>query len=186
MVWNAIIDFIKNPVYQEDTNTYLRYRFTTLARLLIYALAISIFLGMLIGGLEATFHLDLGKHALDDFITEYSAGILLLAAVVLAPFFEELLFRGPLYFFRNSPYFKHAFYGFTLIFGFYHITNFQLTSTTLALSPLLVLPQISIGIFLGFIRVRFGLAWAMAFHAVYNLVLVTPMLILHLLEIPVP
>ncbi|WP_198439804.1 CPBP family intramembrane glutamic endopeptidase [Pareuzebyella sediminis] len=186
MEWNTILNFAKNPVYQEDTNTDLKYRLIILSRLLMSALTISIFLGMLIGGLKTAFHLDLGKHALDDFMAEYSALTLLLAAVILAPFFEELLFRGPLYFFRNSQYFNYAFYSLTLIFGFYHITNFELTATTLALAPLLVLPQMSIGVFLGFVRVRFGLPWAMAFHAVYNFVLVTPMLILHLLEIPVP
>lgn len=176
-------EFLKNPNYQEDTNTDFKYRLDIFARLLVYILAIPFVLGMVIGSLEGLFELDLGKHAIEDFLDNYSAWFLFGAAVVLAPLLEELCFRGPLFFFKESPFFKHIFYLFTFVFGFYHITNFEFTTTNLLLSPILVAPQISAGLFLGFIRVRFGLLWSIALHACYNLILIGPVLIMLIFDI---
>lgn len=176
--------FIKNPIYTEDENTDSKHRLRIMFRLLIIALVASIILGMLTGLLETVFSLDLGKHAIEGILENYSPWFLFFAAVILAPLIEEFIFRGPMAFFKGKPYFKFIFYALTLIFGFYHITNFEITSTILLLSPILVAPQISVGAILGFVRVRFGLLWAMAFHAMYNLVLVGPIIILQLLDIP--
>mgnify|MGYP000017216868 CR=1 FL=1 len=179
-----VFEFLKNPIYEEDTNNDFKYRLNVFFRLLVYALAISFVLGMFIGGLETLFGLDFGKHAIEDFMDTYSPWFLFGAAVLLAPLFEESLFRGPFLFFKGSRFFKLAFYLFTLVFGFYHITNFELTPTTLALSPLLVAPQLCIGVFLGFIRIRFGLLWAIALHACYNLIIVGPVILMQILDIP--
>lgn len=176
--------FIKKPVYEEDENTDLKYRVNTLLRLLGLALIISIVLGVLIGGIETIFNLDFGKHAIDKALDEYSPWFLGFAAVILAPLVEETIFRGPLFFFEKKTYFKYIFYGLTLIFGFYHITNFEISTTILLLSPILVAPQISVGAIMGFIRVRFGLLWAMVLHAIYNLLLIGPVIVMQLLDIP--
>lgn len=180
----SLLKFIKHPVYQEDENTDLRYRFNIFIRLLGLSLGISILLGMLIAGIETLGAVDLGEHAMDLMVEQYSTGFIFLAAVVLAPLLEEFFFRGPMVFFQNKRYFKFIFYLLTLVFGFYHITNFEVTPTVLALSPILVAPQISVGLFLGFIRVRFGLLWAMLLHACYNLLLVGPVILLMALDIP--
>jgi len=177
-------EFFKEPIYQEDTNTDFKYRLNIFARLLVYTLAISFVLGMVIGSLETIFKLDIGKHAIEDFLGWYSPWFLFGAAVVLAPLLEELCFRGPLFFFKESRFFRYIFYLFTFVFGFYHITNFELTMTTLVLSPILVAPQISAGVFLGFIRVRFGLLWAIALHGCYNLILVGPYILMQVFDIP--
>ena len=66
-----------------------------------------------------------------------------------------------------------------------HISNFEMTKQVLLFSPLLVAPQISVGFLLGYIRVRFGLIWSMALHACYNMVLIVPVLIMQLLDIPI-
>ena len=184
-MFKQVLYFLKNPVYQEDENTYFKYRLLILGQLLVFALTISFVLGMVIGGLESLLELDLGKHAIEEIIDGRSPWFLFGAAVILAPLLEEFFFRGPLFFFEKSRYFKHAFYVLTLIFGFYHITNFEMTTTTLALSPILVAPQLCVGVFLGFIRVRLGLPWAVALHACYNLVLVGPVILTQILEIPI-
>lgn len=178
-VWN----FIKNPIYDEDENKGSTYRLRVLSRLLIIALVISIVLGGIIGVVETSFGLDFGKHAIEGALEKFSPWFLVFAAVVLAPLLEEFIFRGPMIFFKDKPYFKYIFYGLTLVFGFYHITNFEISTTILLLSPLLVAPQISVGALLGFIRVRFGLWWAIFLHAAYNLLLVGPILVLQILDI---
>ena len=178
--------FLKNPVYEEDENTDSKYRGNVFVRLLIYALVINIGLGFVIGLLEPVFGLDLGTHAIDKALDEYSLPFLFFAAVILAPVMEEVIFRGPLVFFRDKPYFKIIFWLLTLFFGFYHITNFEITNTVLLLSPLLVLPQIIVGAILGFIRVRFNLLWAIGLHAAYNLILMGPILLATAFNIPIP
>lgn len=176
--------FIKNPVYKEDENIDFNYRLGILLRLLAIALIISVVLGGIMGVVENSLNLDLGKHAVEEAMEKFSPWFLAFAAVVLAPLLEEFIFRAPMVLFKDKSYFKYAFYVLTLIFGFYHITNFEITTTILLLSPLLVAPQISVGALLGFIRVRFGLLWAIALHAVYNLFLLGPLLVFKIFDIP--
>lgn len=181
---DKVLQFLKRPVYKEDEDHNLAYRFHVLIKLLVLSLLISIVLGMLIGIVESYSSLDLGRHALDVLLEQYSLWLVFVAAVILAPLLEELIFRGPLIFFRKSRFFSPIFYGATLIFGFYHITNFELSREVLLFSPLLVAPQLCVGVFLGYIRVRFGLLWAMLLHALYNLTLIGPVLVLKALNIP--
>lgn len=180
----TLIAFLKNPVYAEDGNTESQHRFWVFLKLLGIAILISFGLSLIIGLLQEMFDLDFGDHAIEEAVDKYPTYILFLAAVFAAPILEELIFRGPLFFFKGSKYFRYVFYAATLIFGFYHITNFEITTTTLLFSPLLVAPQLSVGAILGFIRVRFNLTWAILFHAAYNLILVGPMILMKLLNIP--
>jgi len=178
-----IWDFLKNPIYNEDDNEDVKYRLKILFRVLVIALAISIVLSAVIGLVEELLTADLGTHAIEKTLETYSPWLLLFAAVILAPLMEELIFRGPMVYFRNKSYFNYVFYILTLIFGFIHLSNFELNTDVLLLSPILVAPQINAGIFLGFIRVRFGLIWAMVLHSLYNLVLIGPLIAFHLLDI---
>lgn len=182
---NVVWNFIKHPVYQEDEDTDFNHRFAIFLKLLGLSIVFSFILGMIAGMLEHLFSLDFGKHAIDEILEEYPLGYLFLGVVFAAPILEELIFRGPLLFFKDSKYFRHSFYVFTLIFGFYHITNFEITTTVLLFSPLLVAPQLSVGSFLGYIRIRFGLLWSIALHACYNLILIGPIVLLKILNIPI-
>lgn len=177
--------FIKQPVYEQDNDSSISQKFRILFKLLIIALCASILLLMLAGVLESVLQLEMGKHAMDDLFDNYSVVLIFFLAVIVAPFFEELLFRGPLIFFKDSNYFKPIFYLFTIAFGFMHISNFEMSTQVLLFSPLLVSPQISVGFLLGYIRVKFGLIWSMVLHAIYNMVLVVPVLVMQLLDISI-
>ena len=61
----------------------------------------------------------------------------------------------------------------TVAFGLMHITNFEPSLNIYLLAPILVAPQILIGINLGYLRVRFGLIWSILFHAFYNGILMS-------------
>lgn len=91
-----------------------------------------------------------------------------LIVVIAAPLSEELLFRAPIAFFHHKKYFKLIFYTFAIAFGLVHLSNFEITTNVLLLAPILVAPQIILGGYLGFIRVRFGLIWSILLHASYN------------------
>ena len=175
---NELLLFAKQPVYMRDANTSITHKLRTFVKLLVLALCASIILLIIASVVENIFHLD-------DLFENYTVMMIFFLAVIIAPFFEELFFRGPLVFFKNSKFFKIAFYLFTVLFGFMHISNFEMTKQVLLFSPLLVAPQISVGFLLGYIRVRFGLIWSMALHACYNMVLIVPVLIMQLLDIPI-
>ena len=177
-----LFDFFKRPNYKIDKDLDLNQKFTITLKLALLALLVSISLGMIIGLLEHLTDIELGRHALDELFKEYSPGFIFLVVVVLAPVLEELFFRGPMYFFRRSRYFGFVFYFLTLAFAFYHITNFEITPLILYLSPLLVAPQLIIGLLLGFIRVRLGLQWAMLLHSIYNLLIIGPIIMIKLAD----
>ncbi len=181
---HKIWEFVKHPIYLEDKNLDFKYRLDVFGRLLVYALLLSITFSFLIGLLEELGLLVVGEHAIEELFEKYPLPVIVLLAVAIAPILEELIFRAPLVLFKKSRFFNLIFYLFTLVFGFYHITNFEITTTVLLFLPLLVAPQIGVGFFLGFIRVRFGLLWAIALHAAYNMILFLPVLILKLFNLP--
>ncbi len=71
-------------------------------------------------------------------------------------------------------YFRLIYYGFAVLFGFLHISNFSGASIwVFYLTPLLVLPQFLSGLVIGYIRMQFGFFWGFTFHAVWNSVLLS-------------
>ena len=73
-------------------------------------------------------------------------------------------------FYERYP--KYIFYFLTLIFGAIHITNYA--PRVWPLLPLLVLPQVIIALWLGFVRLRYGFRWAIFAHALHNGCLLLP------------
>jgi membrane protease YdiL (CAAX protease family) len=182
--YNDLIQFIKKPEYRKIDDRDLKTRISLSVKLLVLSLLVSFTIAILLSFLENSTELELGEHAIELLFEEYTAFFVLLVVAVLAPIIEELIFRGPLYLFRNSRYFGLIFYLITLVFGFYHITNFEISPMVIYLSPLLVSPQLCIGLILGYARVKLGLIWAMLLHSIYNIVLVGPIVLAHVLEIP--
>jgi hypothetical protein len=77
-----------------------------------------------------------------------------------------------------QKYFFLIFYSTTLLFGLAHVLNWENIADVWYLTPLLVIPQIIIGSFLGFIRMKFGFIYAMLYHGLHNGMLVFPFLII--------
>lgn len=100
-----VFEFVKNPEYIQDENQDLGYRFRIFLKLLglglFFSLAIVIFNSIW----EITGILENTKHASEKMFSEYGLPMLFLLVVVLAPLIEELLFRGPLGFFKSSKNF---------------------------------------------------------------------------------
>jgi len=69
--------------------------------------------------------------------------------------------------FYNKNY-RSLIYFSSILFGLVHLTNFNLTFSILLLSPILMLPRIFTGFSLAFIRVKFGLVYAILFHSLFN------------------
>lgn len=176
-------EFLKHPVNKQlEVNN--NERSSLFLGLLLLTVLFSIGLGICIGVIAEAFHLDFGNHAIDDLFEAYTPAMIFFLAVVVAPVLEELLFRAPLTAFKNPSHFKYAYYGSILLFATLHISNFKALDGQYWAIPLLVSPQLSAGIFLGYIRTKLGLIWSIFLHAGHNLILVGPVLIYLWLDLP--
>ena len=163
---------------------------------------ISFTLSIIIGVIYQSGLIENEYHAFDE-LKELAGYKILLLGAVFAPLTEELIFRAPLVLFK-SPWkirvksdseegyitkeirlkifehplaFKIAFFTMAILFGYVHITNYQIDTRILLFSPILVAPQMILGVIFGFIRIRLGLIWAIAMHAFYNGLLISLFLI---------
>ena len=181
---NEVWEFLKHPVNQRLV-LEKREQYSFFFRLLVFTVFFSVAFGLLIGGVSEAFKLDFGKHAVDELLETYTPSLIFVLAVVVAPIIEELFFRAPLTVFKHPIRFKYAFYTSVILFGGLHISNFEALDGQFWAIPLLVSPQLSAGVFLGYTRTKLGLFWSILLHAAHNLILVGPVLIFLILDIPV-
>lgn len=179
-ILKQITDYIKNPDCPTQKIKSFDAILKTLAVILVVAFILNFSFVLIIGILEGVGLFSMDDHAITKMFDELSPIMIIIAAVVLAPVFEELIFRAPLTLFcRFKNDFEYFFYGFALVFGYMHIANYELNGTIWLLSPILVAPQILLGLLLGYIRVNIGLVYSILFHAVYNAIIVIPGVIFH-------
>lgn len=171
--FNELINYLINPILEEDTNHNFFYRCKVLLSLLLISITISFLISLVNGFLTSIGVLHEISHITDTLFEDSSGFKILLLAAVIAPVMEELIFRAPLTLFKQARLFKIAFYAIGIIFAYVHLFNFELTTNVILFSPLLVAPQFFIGLIFGFIRVRFGLLWSIFLHSLYNGLLVS-------------
>ena len=179
-----VFEFVKNLDYLELEGISQKEKIRYLLKLTAIAVITGVLLGFLVESISAFVGFSMEEHAAMEMLDTMPPIIILLAAVIAAPLFEELIFRAPLGLFKTSPYFKYAYYASFILFGLVHITNFPNMEGYYWLIPVLVAPQIVIGVYLGFIRVKLGLLWSMLLHATYNLILAGPVVVMKMLDIP--
>lgn len=172
-----IISYLKNPVLEQDENTNLKYRFQIFLKVLLICVIASTLITPLFTVLEDSGLVNMDTHKVEEVFKDLSPFLVILIGGFIVPVFEELIFRAPITLFKKPNSFKIAFYTFTIVFAFIHITNFDITKSVLLLSPILVLPQLFAGIGLGYLRIKFGLRWAILLHCVYNTIFLSIALI---------
>lgn len=179
----AVWRFLQHPT-NEKLKVTSEQKNILFARLLLYMVLFSMLLGLLIGVITHILQLDFGDLAVDELFKNYSPLTILFLAVIVAPILEELLFRAPLAAFNNPSHFRYAYYASIILFGILHISNYTTIEGQYWIIPILVSPQLSAGVFLGYIRTKLGLFWSILLHAAHNLVLIAPILVYLFLEIP--
>lgn len=170
---DELIAYVKNPTNQQDPNTRFLYRLKKVGSILSICFASTFILTILLSFLEGLGLLETGKHAIEDILNTKNDLLFFVLAVIVAPLVEETIFRAPLTLFKSPKNFRIAFYTSTFLFGYMHLFNYELTSNVLIFSPILVAPQLVIGWYLGFARIRFGLLWSIVLHGTYNGILVS-------------
>ncbi|SHL25408.1 CPBP family intramembrane glutamic endopeptidase [Flavobacterium xanthum] len=189
--------FLKNPKDEAGPKRTVVQKIKTLLSLLLIEIPVMVVLILLISGLEQLGLVDPENHAMENLIKSVSIPVLLLVVVIIIPFFEELLFRLYLRYKDNyalhfivavasltgkrnqqkattflrsvwTKRYKFIFYFSAVLFGMVHITNFEFSYTILLLSPLLVAPQIILGLIIGYLRVRDGFISGFLMHGLHN------------------
>jgi hypothetical protein len=169
MKWIPILlHFIKHPVWQPDSNKDWKYRITTVFNLIFVAYVLVFASMILVGIVQAISGAQVGAHIMDDVFKNNSLLKNILLICIMAPLIEEGIFRFPLKWFKNSPYFNLVFHLGTVVFALLHALNFDLSKTTIWIIPLLTLPQLIVGFIFSMIRIRFNFWWALLCHAIYN------------------
>ena len=163
-----LIAYLKNPVLEKDTNTNLSYRFNIFLQILVISLLTGIVISPIFALFEALQWVNMDNHKVAAQFENMGILQIILLGAIVVPIIEEAIFRGSITAFKKPKSFKIAFYAFALLFGFIHISNFEITTNVLLLAPILVLPQILLGGYFGYIRVRFGIQWSMLLHGCYN------------------
>ncbi|MHA7944058.1 CPBP family intramembrane glutamic endopeptidase [Formosa sp. 3Alg 14/1] len=167
------ISFLKAPNL-EDKNLFDGFsKAKVFISALIIAFIINFCFTIVFSIIEAMGYVSFEDHASTKLFEDYPPYVIVLLGVVVAPILEELFFRGPITLF-HTKYFIYVFYFFAITFGLIHITNFEITRNVLILAPILVGPQIVIGLLLGVIRIQYGLIYSILFHAIYNGILIIP------------
>lgn len=173
---NALIQYLKKPTC-ETLLISANEKIHLLTRLLLISLILSFSLGMLIAVLEYFGFFEMDSHAISKLLDEKPKVVVFLLAVVAAPIFEELIFRAPLTLFCHFKHFKYIFYGFAIVFGVIHLSNYEVSATILILSPILIAPQITLGLILGYTRIKLGLLYSILLHMFFNGILIVPSLL---------
>tara|TARA_B100000941_G_C28367456_1_gene480282 strand:+ start:67 stop:717 length:651 start_codon:yes stop_codon:yes gene_type:complete len=194
--------FIKKPVELKQVRIPLKVKMGTCLALFIIQIPPLLVLSALLSGLEILGLWEDDMHRLQKIFREMKPGLIFFFAVIIAPLFEEIMFRLILKFRSNflilwplqlliflqinnkinllktirnfwKKFYGWIFYLISIAFGFMHILNFEPSLNIYLLAPVLVAPQILIGINLGYLRIRFGLIWSILFHAFYNGILMS-------------
>lgn len=176
--------FTKAPTYKSLDHVPNPLKVRIVAALLQWGIVIGVTIGIINQWLMGLLKMDLGEHAIEKFLENYPFVTLFLMAVVIAPAIEEILFRGPMIWFKNKTYFRYIFYASVLLFAGVHLTNFEMSRQVYYMAPLLVAPQLILGVFLGYVRVKLGLLWSICLHSLYNGILITPIFLYKFLNFP--
>lgn len=195
--YTDLISFLKNPIDEAGPELSIAQKFKSVISLLIIEIPLMAVLILLISGLETLGLVDPDNHKIMDMIKSYPVVLLLVLTVVFGPLIEELIFRLYLRYKDNyalrflisivsltgvrneqkaetffislwKKRYKFIFYFSAVIFGLIHISNFEFSYTILLLSPILVAPQIILGLIIGYSRVRNGFVSGLLLHSLHN------------------
>lgn len=198
--------FLKRPADRQDSVQTWQHKTKRLFSLLAIDIPIMIIIMAVIHGIENLGLFSLEDHKLNLLIQQLPIWMIMLFGIVIVPFIEELVFRLYLRFNHNflvrliilfasltgrqnkikiETYLKNLwkaifsviFYFSALIFGIVHLVNFEFTISILFLFPVLIAPQFIMGLFLGYLRVKYSFVLGFLMHAIHNAVFIVASLI---------
>jgi len=201
--YTDFLAFLKHPSEQPDPMQTRKQKAKRLFSLLIIDMAVMVVLMTVIYGIDKLGLVNSENHQITKLMNQYPILFIILLLVVIIPFFEELIFRLYLRFKYNflaqsilllssvagaqnkskleiflkniwSKNFKAILYLSAILFAYVHIFNYEYSTTILLLSPILIAPQFVIGLFLGYLRMKYNLVLGYFMHAIHNAIFLIP------------
>lgn len=196
------LSFLKNPKDEVPLPTTIASKFKIVLSFFLLEIPVMLVLILIIGGLENAKLINTDNHSIETLLKTVPTTALFFLVIIIAPLFEELIFRlylryetnlligasirfSYLFFDREkaaqfdlamnskwSWFYPKIFYFSALLFGLVHLVNFEITPAILLLSPIIVAPQIVLGLVIGYLRVRHGFWTGFMMHAFHNFVFV--------------
>lgn len=189
-----ISNFLKNPIDKQAVDQSKQQKTKVLFSLLVIDIPSMIVLSVIISGFEKIGWVEFENHQIALLLDRVSIWLVFLLTVIIIPFIEEVIFRLFLRFKRNyllkliiyffpkhktsiyeywNKKYKYVFYLSAILFGLVHITNFETNTTIIYLIPILILPQLVIGLFVGYLRVRYNFMLGYLMHALHNAIFIS-------------
>ncbi len=189
--------FLKSPIDQPDPIQTREQKVKRLFSLLAIDIPIMGVLMAIVYAIEKFGLINTDKHKMVMLLQQLPIWWIILFGVVLMPLIEELIFRLYLRFKQNYlarliillasltgqqnkiivetllknfwvNNFRAIFYFSAIIFSIVHLANFEYSINILLFSPILLAPQFIMGLFLGYLRVRYNLILGILMHALHN------------------
>ncbi len=115
--------------------------------------------------------LFIGGNNLADLNFTFESLLLKFISTILVVFLINKIDENSLLKLNNEKLYAKYFYIVSIIFGLLHIRNFyqEIPINLILFTPLYVIPQIILSLFLGYIRLKNGIIWAILLHSIFNL-----------------
>lgn len=169
----GLLRFAKKPDDRQVNFSFTKKIYATLLLLLAELTITFIIIVPVLTEIDELIHLKVSDYTYISFLET----IFLL--VIGVPFIEEMVFR---YFLRygglrakifSEVRWKRIFpflvYSSVISFGLMHLTNYaNYTGLFFLLAPVIVLTQLTGGLIITFLRVRFGFFWGFLYHCLWN------------------
>lgn len=189
-----LFGFLKNPKEEQDIDQSTQKKAKRFFSILAIDLSIMILLSLLINGFAKLGWIEIENHKVKLLIELMPIWLVFLLTVIVIPFVEEIIFRLFLKFKRNyflqiiislfpqsktsisrfwTKKFGYVFYISAIAFALIHISNYDSNGKIIYLIPFLVLPQFIMGLFLGYLRVRYNFMLGYFMHALHNAIFIT-------------
>jgi len=203
--YSDIFDFIRNPKDQKAPIQTFSEKAKKLLWIIVLDIPVMGVLLLMLWGLKSSGIYTDENHKILTLLQSFSFGAIIFMLLILAPVLEELIFRLYLRYKYNFiarlfifgfiitgrtnkskiedafkrfwfKQYRYIFYFSAIFFGFVHIFNYDYSIKMFLLIPLLTAPQIVMGVFLGYMRVRFGIFQSIILHTLHNAIFVVPAL----------
>lgn len=189
--------FLRNPVDQPAKDQTIKQKFSSLIFILAMEVPIMGIIVMSIYGINSIGLIDIEAHKVGIMFQQLPLWQFIFFGVVINPFMEELIFRFFLRFKATAltdysllstfaagkrimknievcltrvwkKKFRLIFFSSALLFATFHLSNYELSITVVLLSPLLIAPQFIMGVFIGYLRIKYNLMLGYFMHSIHN------------------
>lgn len=192
-----LLYFLKHPTEKAYTDQSIKEKAKKFLTILLIDIVIVGVLMVLASLLEEWGFINSQEHKLMELLRDSSIWVFLLNVILIAPLFEELIFRGYLRYKNNyllrfliflvgitgesnrlkvedfvkkgwHKHYKIVLYFSALLFASIHIFNFENFSEMILFIPILIAPQFVMGLLLAYLRTRHTVKLGILLHFTHN------------------